>query len=456
MEPHEYRRTRIALASLLIGGAVWWQMTQGAGLGAVLLVSATISLWATALLPELLTALLFFLAATLLQVAPAAVVFSGFASGAFWLVLSGMVIGVAVQNASLGERLAYWVRARIGRSYTALIAALVAAGFLLGFVFPSSLGRIALLVPVAVIIAEHCGFAAGSNGRRGVVFAAAFGTHLPTFAVLPANVPNLVLAGSAERLGVHMLYGDYLLLHLPVLGIMKALLLIALVVRLFPDRMQDRKSPAPEHPAVCPSDRRLLMVLAFALVMWVTDSLHHVAPASVALAAAVLLMLPGWGPLAVADLKGRIDLTSLLFVAAVLGLGAVVAETGLGALLAEGIGRLLPIEPATPALNFASLVMLAFVTGLVTTLAGVPAVLTPLTTQFSAAAGVAPEAVMMTQVLGFSTVLLPYQSPPLMLAVALAGERLAPAARLAVVLAVLTLLVLLPVNYWWWQVLGWW
>jgi di/tricarboxylate transporter len=451
------RWLRAILAGLLLFGAFEWQRTYGGSLTVILLVAATIALWATVLLPELLTSLLFFLVAMLVRIAPPDVVFAGFASGAFWLVLAGMVIGLAVQRSSLGSRLARLLQVRVGESYAGLLAALVMAGFALGFVFPSSMGRVALLVPLALSLAESCGFGPGSNGRKGVVFAAAFGTHLPTFAILPANVPNLVLAGSVESLpGVHLLYGDYLWLHFPVLGVLKALVLIALLVWLFPDRIGNWNHAGNHEPKLSSPDRRLLWILGFALAFWFSDSIHHIEPQWVALAAAIALLWPGWGPLAVSELKGRLDLMPLLFVAAVLGLGSLIAYSGVGADLAAVLQHWLPLSPATPLANFFTLALLALVTGLITTLPGVPAVLTPLAPQLAAAAGVTTQAEVMTQVLGFSTVLFPYQSPPLVLALALSGESMSAAVRLALALSLVTVLLLWPLDYLWWRLLGWW
>ncbi|WP_406720931.1 hypothetical protein RPE78_00410 [Thioclava litoralis] len=64
-----------------------------------ILVAVTILLWASGRLPEYLTALIFFAAAMMFSVAPASVIFSGFVSAAFWLVLSGYVIGLALATA---------------------------------------------------------------------------------------------------------------------------------------------------------------------------------------------------------------------------------------------------------------------------------------------------------------------------------------------------------------------
>lgn len=55
-----------------------------------LIVGITIILWATSLLPEFVTALLFFTVAMAAKVAPPEVIFGGFASSAFWLVFSGL------------------------------------------------------------------------------------------------------------------------------------------------------------------------------------------------------------------------------------------------------------------------------------------------------------------------------------------------------------------------------
>ncbi|MBD3707132.1 anion permease [Enterobacter hormaechei] len=67
-----------------------------------LIVGVTIVLWATSLLPEFITALLFFTAAMAARIAPPEVIFGGFASSAFWLVFSGFVLGVAIRKTGLG------------------------------------------------------------------------------------------------------------------------------------------------------------------------------------------------------------------------------------------------------------------------------------------------------------------------------------------------------------------
>lgn len=104
-----------------------------------LVVSITILLWALARLPEYLTALLFFAAAMLLSIAPASSVFSGFASSAFWLVLSGFVLGAAIRKVGLAQRWANWLVVPFSQSWPRMVAGTVLLSYLLALVMPSNM-----------------------------------------------------------------------------------------------------------------------------------------------------------------------------------------------------------------------------------------------------------------------------------------------------------------------------
>ncbi len=60
----------------------------------------------------------------------------------------------------------------------------------------------------------------------------------------------------------------------------------------------------------------------------------------------------------------------------------------------------------------------------------------------------------MPQVPGFSTPLLPYQAPPLIVAMQLAQMRSAGAIKLVLAIALVTLTVLLPLDCLRWRALG--
>jgi len=357
---------------------------QGRSAGLALLV---VGLWATARLPEHLTALLFFLVAMLLGLAPSRVVFAGFASSALWMVFAGLVIALAVKSTGLSNRIARSISLRLDRHYLSLISGMVIIGVLLGFLMPSSMGRVVLLMPIALGLADHLGFKPGSNGRTGVILAAAFGTYIPTFAILPSNVPNMVLVGAAENLfHISPLYVEYLVLHFPVLGLLKSVLIVALIVWRYPDQPRPYIHHA-HTKLLSPSEWKMTGILLFSLGFWLTDFAHHISPAWIALAAALLLLLPRVGLISAQQFTSDINYNPLWFVAGVIGLGALISNTGLGARLAEYLTAVLPLAPGKNLLNYASLTFISTITGIVATLPGVPAVLTPLTEQIAHTAG---------------------------------------------------------------------
>jgi di/tricarboxylate transporter len=102
----------------------------------------------------------------------------------------------------------------------------------------------------------------------------------------------------------------------------------------------------------------------------------------------------------------------------------------------------LSLSALTSALNF------------VVTANGVPAMFTPMAQQFAGASGFPLLTVIMIQVLAYATPLLPYQASPIVVAMALGKVSPRDGVRLCVWLAVLSALLLLPLNYLWFRVLG--
>jgi len=422
----------------------------------LIIILFTLTLWATSALPEFQTSLLFFLFAILLEVASPTQIFSGFSSGALWLIFAGMVIGMAITTSGLSDRIASYLGHHLERSYPWLIGGLVLTCTLIGFVMPSSIGRLVMMIPIGMALADRCGFHAGSKGRTGVAMAVTFGCHLPTFSILPSNIPNMVMVGSAETIyGLHFSYTDYLLLHFPLLGAVKAALIAFLIIKLLPATPEKAAVTNNLHqaPSLRAKQRKLSIVLITALAFWLTDSWHGINPAWVGLAAACFLLLPKIGMVDHATFNKQINFSMLIFIAGVLGLGALVNSSGLGKLLASTMEHILPLSPGSDWVNFLSLTGMSFFTGMFSTLPGVPAVLTPIASDLASQTGMTVQAVIMTQVVGFSTILFPYQSGPLIVGMQLAREPAMNLLKITIPLTLISWAILIPLDYLWWQAL---
>ncbi|VAS29459.1 di- and tricarboxylate transporter [Klebsiella pneumoniae] len=285
-----------------------------------LIVGVTIVLWATSLLPEFITALLFFAAAMMAKIAPPEVIFGGFASSAFWLVFSGFVLGIAIRKTGLADRAAQALSARLTDSWPRMVASVVLLSYALAFVMPSNMGRIALLMPIVAAMARRAGIADGSRGWFGLALAVGFGTFQLSATILPANVPNLVMSGAAEgSYGIHLNYVPYLLLHTPVLGWLKGAVLVTLICWLFPGKPHRPRDLAP-LPPMSRDEKRLAWLLAVVLSLWVTESWHGVGPAWTGLAAAVITLLPRVGFINGEEFASGVNMRTCIYVAGILGL----------------------------------------------------------------------------------------------------------------------------------------
>jgi len=363
-------------AALLIGACISAVWIAGSALHAPpaliwagALVLSTVCCWAVGVLPEPTATLLFFLSAVVFHIAPPTVVFSGFTSTAWWLMFGGAVTGVALRSTGLALRLADIIfHKRVG-TYPQVIATVAISAVGLAFLMPSTTGRVLLLMPIVLALADRLGFAPGTNGRIGMVMTVAAASYMPPTAILPANIPNSVLLGAASSLyHINLSYGSYLLLHFPILGALKTVVLIWLVCKLFPENGPMPAQPATVRTPMGGQETALAVILAVAVAGFATDAWHGISPAWISLAACIVCLLPGIGLVSPKALAEQVHLVPLIYVAGFLGLGAVVESTGLGSAISAGLLHVLPLTPGHTAANVGAIGAMGAVLGLMSTL----------------------------------------------------------------------------------------
>lgn len=418
------------------------------------IVTLTIALWATRALPEYLTGLVFFALAAIANVAPAGTLFSGFASSAFWLVLSGFILGAAINKTGLANRIARRMAGHLRGSYLRMVAGVVIASYALAFIMPSNMGRIALLMPIVMALADQAGLRPGDPGRVGLALAVGFATFMLSTSILTANVPNQVMAGAIETsYGLHLNYLPYLAAHAPVLGLIKGIALTACICGLFRAKPQWTAAPATATP-LSAAELRLAALLAITLALWLTDSVHGIAPAWIGLVSACFCLMPRIGFLTADEFAAGANFRTLIYIAAILGLAALVAASGLGNMVGRALIAIAPLDPSHPFGNFATLAGIATLLNFIVTANGVPALFTPLAASLADASSLPLATVLMIQVIGFSTVVLPYQASPIVVAMEMGEVPARAAIRLSLLLALFTFMILVPLDYLWFEWLG--
>ena len=429
---------------------------------AAVLILLVVGALATGVIPEQITILIFFLLAMLLAIASPQIVFSGFVSGAFWLVFGGLIIGAAVETTGLGNRIAQSLISYVRGSYMWVVATILLINLVLIFLMPSTLSRVVLLIPIIISISDQMGYSRGSKPANGLVMVTVLTAYLCSTSVLPANVPNNVLMGASETfLNTPIRYFEYFLLHFPILGALKAIIIWGAVVYLFKPENQEAKIVTGDTGSIRKSktqlpkhEKRILIFLVCALLLWATDTVHGITPAWVSLAVGIACLFPKFGVVSPSEFKEKVAIGPLLYVAGIIGIGAVVADSGLGNYLSKVMIEASNLSPDNPLGGFLVLSGISMLLSFFSTMPGVPAIMIPLAPDLQDASGLPLKTVVMTQVIGFSTVWLPYQVPPIIVGMQLAGVPMVAGIKVTFFIAILSIILLTPLIIIWWQFLG--
>ncbi len=419
------------------------------------IVAFTVALWATAALPALHSGAIFFALALATGIAPTIPLLSGFWSNAAALVFGGLMIGSAAERTGLGRYVARALMSGVA-TYPSFIAGVLIGSGALSFIVPTTMGRLAITLPILMAASKEAGYETGSRGYIGVILTAVAGNYLTSYAVLPANLTNVIALGALEGMGGPTLqYGPYLLMCLPILGILKGLMVWAAVCVLLsapPPRVVAAANDSPNM--LSPAARRLAILLAITVLLWVLDFVHHIKPGWIALAAGFVCLIPGLG---LARLKEAVDLnklTSVFSLAAVLGVATVLTHSGAGSMIAQGLTQLVPSSGATPVYGFMLIAAASSIIATFATVVGSIAIVTPTLPAIEAASGLPLTAGIIAELTGLQALFFPFEAVPVMVGLMM-GKVAAPATlRIMILLAVTGLVVIAPLQIAWLKVLG--
>jgi hypothetical protein len=165
-------------------------------------------------------------------------------------------------------------------------------------------------------------------------------------------------------------------------------------------------------------------------------------------------MLPRFGMVPTSLMVGKVSYAPWFFVAGVIGMGALVAQAGLGTYISATLFGIVPLTKGHDFLNFAIVSAVGMAMSIVTTVPGQPAIMTSLSADIAAATGWPLMTVLMTQPLSWAMALFAYQFPPIILAAHLGGVSMRRVSKLLIAMCALAWFVMLPLQYLWWEFLG--
>jgi solute carrier family 13 (sodium-dependent dicarboxylate transporter), member 2/3/5 len=288
--------------------------------------------WALEVLPPGLAGLIGCYLYWVLGVASVDVAFGGFADDTPWFLLAAILFGAIAVKSGLARRIAFGVMLRAGTSYARLLLGLIVADALITVCVPSGVPRVIIMATIALGVNQAFGLEKGSNISRGMLLILTYAASVFDKTVI-AGAAAITARGAMERFGhLEVLYSQWLLAFLPV----DIVLIVAawrLTLKFFPPE----KPSLPGGTAYLkkelaklgdwkPVEKKALAFVIAAVLLWLTDSWHHVSAPKVALGVALVALLPRIGVLGIEDLK-RVDYLLVFFVASVVSMGKVLAAT---------------------------------------------------------------------------------------------------------------------------------
>lgn len=418
------------------------------------IVAFTVSLWATSALPALHSGVIFFALALATGIAPTVPLLSGFWSNAAMLVIGGLAIGGAAERTGLGRYVARALMSGIS-TYPRLIASILIGSTVLNFLVPTTMGRLAIMIPILLATAKEVGYEPGSRGYIGIILTVVAGNYLTSYGVMPANLTNVISLGALETLGGPTIrYGAYLLMCLPLLGLLKTLMFWAAICLLLPAPPPKAVSADTMSASLTPAARRLAVLLAVTVLLWMTDFLHHLKPGWIALAAGLICLLPPLGFARTEDVFDFNRITSIISLAAVLGVATVLTTSGAGAMIATALAQLMPASGASPAYGFMLISFSASLIAIGATIPGSIAIVTPTLPGIEAATGLPLTAGLTAMLVGLQSPFFAFEAVPVMVGLMMGKVAASAASRILIPLAITGLLVIAPLQIAWLKLLG--
>ena len=326
-------------AAVALGLAIKVQPAIGVldatGQTALAIMAAGVALLVTDVLPAGITAVLI-LGMLIIAGVPSSVALSGFATGAFWMLVSVLFFGTAMDRTGLARRISYRILLLFRPSYGGILAAFFLIGFVLTLGVPSMTVRTAIMVPIAFALVQAINLTLPSAGSAVIVLGAFQMAVLPGCAVLTGSLWGPFIAGLFSTAQIPLTWIDYArVMTIPTI-VWCALVIAAnlLVMRPTTTSSMNQDLVRGELARLGAMSRAELLtagIITASVIAWAAQPLHGVAPEAIGMVAFTALFATG--VLGAGDIGPGIPWALAIFVGAMLSLTNVMSTYRINAWL---------------------------------------------------------------------------------------------------------------------------
>ena len=308
----------------------------------VFLISSAVIMWVFRLQADVIPSIFLLLGFLMLGVAPASVVFSGYASETFFMALSILALSSVIVDSGLSKRVMLMAFHYGPKNKYLFSAVIFVFGLVLTPLIPTTNGRASIIAPMLKEALNH--YKKNSVEHQRIVASLLGGLSLLSPAFLSAKSVNLVIWGMLSTQDQSIFnYSYWLLAALVPCVILLVLYSLALVVIFWNNDKIDVnfdliREQYLQLPKVNKKERNAMIALFIFMLMIVTYSQHHINIPLIAFG--IFFGLLFFNLLEKEDLSSSIDWSFLIFLGAVIGLSNTMQFLQMGDLIASNISWL--------------------------------------------------------------------------------------------------------------------
>ena len=260
------------------------------------------------------------------------VAFSGFANDTAWFLFGALLLSVVATRSGIARRMAYFIMLHVGITYPRILLGLIVTDFLLTFIVPSGIARVVIMASIALGLAEAFKSPPGNNVSRGMFLILSYTANIFDKMII-AGAGSITATGLIEKAGsVEVLWSYWFIAFLPC-SIITVLAAWWLTLRLYPPEkvtleggQQYLREELSKMGGWSSLERRAGLLMAAAILLWLTDFAHHIPPSTIGMGVGLLALLPRVGVLDIDELK-RLNYLPIFFVASAISMGSVLEAT---------------------------------------------------------------------------------------------------------------------------------
>jgi anion transporter len=346
----------------------------------------------------------------LFNVAKPAEAFGPWTSTVVWTSFGGIIIAHILITSGLARRIAYFTILKTGGSFRGVLIGIMLAGIIITPFVPSVMGKMAIIVPIAIGVCQALGYEAKSRGATAVMITAFLAIASPRLGFLTGDGGIPMMMGIVTNITqVPISWSEYAIHNLPFSLLFSFASLVIVLIVLKPEKEMESKDVLKgkydELGSITSNEKKVVVLLICTIIALTTDFIHGIDAAWIFMIAGAISFLPGISLMNDEQL-GKLNYKILLFVAGCMSIGTVATACGAGKWIANA---LFPYIAGTELYTTVAVWFFGVAMNFVLTPLAALASFTAPITEVCLAAGINPNPVIYSFLQGLDQYLLPYE-----------------------------------------------